>query len=84
MFTCFKVVFYFVKNPRITNRSAPNHHAIETEFIFVFQCFFRRIDVAVSENRQGGSPIAPPPLKSEPTPGVQKPAIRGGPHLPHF
>ena len=51
MFPCFEIVFDLIKNPRISNCCTTNHNPVDAVFIFILQCFFRRIDITVPKNR---------------------------------
>src|SRR5207237_2838824 len=44
-------MLYFVKNPWVSNAGPANHYAVDAIPIFILQCFFGRIYIAVSENR---------------------------------
>src|ERR1044071_2495628 len=50
MLTCFKEMFYLIKDPRISNARAADHDAIYTIFITILQRFFRRSDIPISKN----------------------------------
>src|SRR5690606_38213232 len=57
MLTGFEVVFYFVENPRISDGRAADHDSVDSVFVLVFERFFGRIDIAVSENRNGDTRV---------------------------
>ena len=47
----FEKMFYLIKDPGITDRGTTDHNAIYTITVFIFQCFFRRINITISKNR---------------------------------
>src|ERR1700679_339956 len=55
VFAGFYKMFYLIKYPRVANCSAADHDAIYTKFIFIFYCFFRAINIAVTKNRYRNS-----------------------------
>src|SRR5438034_604580 len=50
MFTgCYKM-FNLIKYPWIADGSTTNHNTIHSIVVFIFQCFFRRINITISKN----------------------------------
>src|SRR5258705_12360922 len=53
MLTCFNKMFDLVEYPWITNGGTSDHNSIYSIPVFILNCFFRRINIAISKNGNG-------------------------------
>src|SRR5450432_3645995 len=50
MLTRFNKMFYLAEYPRIANSSTANHYSIYAVTVFIFNCFFSRVNIAITKN----------------------------------